>query len=301
MEPQFSTRHRGIATPQFAWFQNPALSYRKSPGLLQLPLGWQASRLASSKMLIASYLSLSPSAPKLDGLAWHSGGHLSFASATIKRVASLRPVRAPRDQGTRTIRAAETASRDAFCGRGWRLLQLCIIAGLLRSSNLRPQLQLPSTASPIGTVSLSIEPKERAVRTCQKSSAELLPQIFKRMGDKQCRLHDLHQPLGQRTLSPGNVHAAMTFVCEGTQWPSCGDSVASWTGRPRSSALCRQVEAIEATKSTSPAYPGLKTYQLELNPLAWHCSPTGYRYESSQTTWLSVQMRKVTIMARHDG
>lgn len=150
MEPQFSTRHRGIATPQFAWFQNPALSYPKSPGLLQLPLGWQASRLASSKMLIASYLSLSLSAPKLDGLAWHSGGHLSFASATIKRVASLRPVRAPRDQGTRTIRAAETASRDAFCGRGWRLLQLCIIAGLLRSSNLRPQLQLPSTASPIG-------------------------------------------------------------------------------------------------------------------------------------------------------
>ncbi|KAH0496421.1 hypothetical protein TgHK011_003782 [Trichoderma gracile] len=48
-----------------------------------------------------------------------------------------------------------------------------------------------------------------------------------------------------RNASADNVHAAMTLPAKGLdQWPSCGDSVASRAGRPRSSALCPRVEAI---------------------------------------------------------
>ncbi|KAL7951030.1 hypothetical protein V8C42DRAFT_136581 [Trichoderma barbatum] len=134
------------------------------------PSGCQASRLASvlSMMLNASYLSmlsLCLSAPKLDGLAWHSGGHLSFASATIKRVPSPRPARAARGQGT--MRAAEAASRDVLCGSGWRLLQLCIMPGCCRAPicgrNSNCPRQLPNWHS---IAPLSILPKNRGT-ACQ--------------------------------------------------------------------------------------------------------------------------------------
>lgn len=113
--PQFLARHRGIATPQIAWFQNPASSCPKSPGLLQLPLAatWGGTD-AGIEIGVVHHASLCPSArnlpTKLRGLALHSGGHLPFARPPSS--AFHRPARAARGQGT--MRAAEAASRDAF-------------------------------------------------------------------------------------------------------------------------------------------------------------------------------------------
>ncbi|TFA99202.1 hypothetical protein CCMA1212_008948 [Trichoderma ghanense] len=62
-------------------------------------------------------------------------------------------------------------------------------------------------------------------------------------------------------------------VKELDQWPSCGDSVAPRAGRPRSSALCRRVEAISklpaATQRPAPENPSLRSQA----PTSWSLIP----------------------------